>query len=148
MMNWKSILLSVLIGASSSLILIGNQSKTIAGNTCSSATHTKVDFETSTYWISIECHAGQLIYIGSDKNASTKVEIPAVYDQQTETYIARSQPITYQINFVNLNIYDGFQEVVEEPVLNIYTNSDSRDLDFFNPNRKVAQNSINIYSHE
>ena len=138
MINLKSITLSVLICISNAWIILGNSSKTIAESFCSSAMNTKVEFETSSYWISIECQAHNLLYIGSHKDSQDKVEIPARYNPQTDTYVAQNGLTIYQINFLSLNVSNSFREIIAEPVLNVYTNSKTTDLDFFNPNRKVA----------
>ncbi|MGB3533743.1 MAG: hypothetical protein WBA13_09520 [Microcoleaceae cyanobacterium] len=132
---------------SNSFFLLSNPLKADAQVTCSSE-NTKIDFETSSYWISIQCQAGKLSYHSSDKESKKSVRIPATYHHQTQTYTAQYHLTTYSINFLSLNIYQQGNVLVEEPVLNIYTHSETSDLDFFNPNRKVSYNPLHINSHE
>jgi hypothetical protein len=147
MMNWKSISLALVLGLSNSFLLLSDPLKADAQVICASE-NSKIDFETSNYWVSIQCKEGKLYYYSSEKESHKSVKVSAIYDNQTDTYIAQSSLKTYAINFLSLNIYQRGHEVVKEPVLNIYTNSKTSDLDFFNPNRKVAYSPLNINPYE
>lgn len=147
MINWKSISLAVFLGLSNSFLFLSNPLKADAQTICTSD-NSKIDFETTNYWVSIQCQAGKLYYYSSEKESQASVTVPAIYDDQTDSYIAQGRLNTYAINFLSLNIYQRGHEVVKEPVLNIYTNSKTSDLDFFNPNRKVAYSPLNTNSYE
>jgi hypothetical protein len=108
----------------------------------------KIDFETMNYWVSIHCEGGNIYDHSSEKQSQTSVIFLAFYDNKTDTYIDQSSVKTDAINFLSLNIYQRGYEVMKEPVLNIYTNSKTSDLDLFNPNRKVAYSPHNINSYE
>jgi hypothetical protein len=147
MINWKSISLAIFWGLSNSFLILSNSLKAEAQVLCTS-NNSKIDFETTSYWVSIQCQAGKLYYHSSEKESQISVKVPAIYDAQTDTYIAQNSLNTYAINVLSLNIYQRGHNVVKEPVLNIYTNSKTSDLDFFNPNRKVAANPLNINPYE
>lgn len=147
MIPWKTLSLAILLGLSNSCVSLWNPSKAEAQVMCSSE-NTKIDFETSSYFISIKCKAEKLYYQSRDKQSQRLVKIPAIYDDQAELFIAQDSSTTYTINFLSLHIYQQGHEVVKEPVLNIYTHSNSPDLDLFNPNRKVAYYPLKLTPDE
>jgi hypothetical protein len=142
MIPWKSLSLSILLGLSNSTLFLSNPLKANAQIMCSSE-NTNIKFETSSYWVSIKCKAEKLYYQSREKKSNRLVKIPATYDDQAEVFVAQDSSKTYTINFFSLHIYQQGYETVKEPVLNIYTNSNTSDLDFFNPNRKVAYYPLN-----
>ncbi|MGB3403608.1 MAG: hypothetical protein WBA77_13050 [Microcoleaceae cyanobacterium] len=134
---WKSLSLGIILSLSNSYVVLSNPLKSDTLSMCSSE-NTKIEFETSSYLISIKCKTEKLYYQSRDKTSQKLVKIPAIYDDTAEVFIAQDSSTTYTINFFNLHIYQQGHEIVKEPVLNIYTNSNTPDIDFFNPNRKVA----------
>ncbi len=147
MMTLKSLSLAIFLGLSNTFLPVSTPLQANAQVICSSE-NTKIDFETSSYWVSIQCQASTLYYHSSEKKSQKVVKVPAVYDAQTDTYIAQNDFNTYAINFLSLQIYQQGHEMIKESVLNIYTNSEKSDLDFFNPNRKVVYNPLHLNPSE